>query len=329
MPTFSQINSPEYQAELRRQAEASLAATRDLAFNQIGLGEQGLAQQENTIKQQNALANQNLDLNQTDIQRQYDALGKQLIDEATKSRGYLTENFNNLGLLQSGLTASGLGDIQKTLVKGQTESEQDRASRLASIALQRAGLTTAMQSDLSNIGLQRAGLGLKRTEVQQGYAKDVTDYVNQLLQQQYDTETKRIAAEQAAADRAAKNSNPFAGITGGNALKTTPQAQNIPQMIGNIPLSELQADAIPNGNRIDFNTSRGILSREQMADFLSGNAIVGMDTTDSRGRSTQKWKEIYGQILNNFKETGTPQPQKTIQSYIPIPGMKTNTVRGF
>jgi hypothetical protein len=327
MPTFSQINSPEYQAELRRQAEASLAATRDLAFNQIGLGEQGLAQQENTIKQQNALANQNLDLNQTDIQRQYDALGKQLIDEATKSRGYLTENFNNLGLLQSGLTASGLGDIQKTLVKGQTESEQDRASRLASIALQRAGLTTAMQSDLSNLGLQRAGLGLKRTEVQQGYAKDVTDYVNQLLQQQYDTETKRIAAEQAAADRAAKNSNPFAGI--GNALNPTPQEQNTPQMIGSVPLSDLQNDVIINGNNISFATSAGYLTREQMADFLSGNPIVGIQTEDNRGRGTQKWKEIYGQILNNFKETGTPQPQKTIQSYIPIPGMKTNTVRGF
>lgn len=194
MPTLAQIGSPEYQAELRRQAEASLAATRDLALNQIGLGEQGLAQQENTIKQQNALANQNLDLNQTDIQRQYDALGKQLQDEAVKSRGYLTENFNNLGLLQSGLTAAGLGDIQKTLVKGQTESEQDRASRLASIALQRAGLTTAMQSDLSNIGLQRAGLGLKRTEVQQGYSKDVSDYVNQLLQQQYATEQARLDA---------------------------------------------------------------------------------------------------------------------------------------
>ena len=47
MPTLAEIGSPEYQAQLRRDAEASLAATRDLALNQVGLGEQGLTQQEN------------------------------------------------------------------------------------------------------------------------------------------------------------------------------------------------------------------------------------------------------------------------------------------
>lgn len=206
MATLAQISDPAYQAQLRKQAEEQLAATRDLALNQVGLGEQGITQQENTLKQQNALALQGLGQNETDIQRQYDALGKQLIDEATKSRGYLTENFNNLGLLQSGLTASGLGDIQKNLYKGQTETEQDRASRLADIALQRAGLSTSLEGNLANLGLQKASLGLKRTEVQQGYQKDVADYVNQLLQQQYATEQARIAAEQAAANRAAASS---------------------------------------------------------------------------------------------------------------------------
>jgi hypothetical protein len=144
--TLEQINSPDYLKQLRAQAETQLAPTRDLALNQIQLEEQGLGNQEKTIN------------------RGADTLAEELRKGAETSNKSLTENFNNLGLLQSGLTAAGLGDIQVNLNKGIKETEQDRADRLADIAL------------------QRAGLGIKRTQVQQSYGTSIDDLVKQLLQ---------------------------------------------------------------------------------------------------------------------------------------------------
>lgn len=93
---------------------------------------------------------QGLDQNALDINQNYDTLGKTLQDQANKSNLSLQERQNQLGLLQSGLTASGLGDIQKNLNTSTTQNEQQRASRLANIALQRAGLTTKYNQDIQS-----------------------------------------------------------------------------------------------------------------------------------------------------------------------------------
>jgi hypothetical protein len=111
----------------RKRARSVYGPGLDFAMNQFDLESQGLRQ------------------NEFDINRNYDNLGRTLAEQAQKSRSTLTENFNNLGLLQSGMTASGLGDVESTLARGTKETEQERASRLASIALERAGLGVARQ----------------------------------------------------------------------------------------------------------------------------------------------------------------------------------------
>jgi len=104
-----------------------------------------------------------LDQNAADVNRQYDTLGQQLVDAANQARGSLTESANNYGLLSSGLTAAGLGKISSDLSKNQGNAAQDRASQLASIALQRAGLAT------------------QEASVKQQTSQSINDYVNQLL----------------------------------------------------------------------------------------------------------------------------------------------------
>lgn len=127
------INSPEYLQRVQQQATNRYKPQYDL-------GLQGLSQQE------------------TDIARDFDRLGTTLKEQASKSSQGLQERYNQLGLLQSGLTAAGLGDIQKNLNQKLGESEQDRASRLASLALQRAGLTTQYTQNVGDAVSQMLGV---------------------------------------------------------------------------------------------------------------------------------------------------------------------------
>jgi DNA primase len=152
MPTLEEINSPEYQARIRKQAEEQLAPSRDLTLNEIGLGEQQLTQ------------------DTTDINRNYDSLTQSLREQAERSRKQTISDQSNLGLLRGSGTEAILGDIEKTLYKKSTETEQDRASKLA------------------NIALQRSGLGIKKAEVQQQYNASVSDLVNQILNRDIETE---------------------------------------------------------------------------------------------------------------------------------------------
>ena len=94
-----------------------------------------------TTLQQLKLNNLQLDNNENQINQNYDTVGANLVDQAGKSTNSLKENQNNLGLLSSGMTAAGLGDIQVNLGKNQALNEQDKANKLADIALQRAGIT--------------------------------------------------------------------------------------------------------------------------------------------------------------------------------------------
>lgn len=166
MATLSEINSPAYLTKIRKQAEARLAPTRDIALKQIGLEEVGVGQLETQAKREAA--------NLTRI----------LEENAKNASGGLQERYNELGLLQSGMTAAGLGDIQKDLFRGKKETEQDKASRLAALAL------------------QRSGIGLKRAETQQNYLGGVNDIVRQLIETARQDAMAREAASRARASAA-------------------------------------------------------------------------------------------------------------------------------
>lgn len=103
------------------------------------------------------LGNQQLSQNALDVNQSSDQLAKTLQDQARSSRGSLLEDQNNLGLLQSGLTSSGLGKIQTDLNTNVTNNEQQRASKLANIAIQRAGLGQTFQSNIGNLVNQLLG----------------------------------------------------------------------------------------------------------------------------------------------------------------------------
>lgn len=73
-------------------------------------------------------------------------------ENALKAEGSLTENFNNLGLLQSGRTAAGLGDIEKT-----TTGDLNRAAINRTLADAQATLESF------NFGNTLAGQKTQRT----------------------------------------------------------------------------------------------------------------------------------------------------------------------
>lgn len=149
----------------KQQAASIYDPQRDLALN--------------AIDQSNA----GLNINQTDIGRQYDTLGQTLKDQANQSNNYLDSRSAQLGMLRDGSQAVGMGDIQKKLNTNLGNAEQDRASRLAQLALQRAGLTT------------------QRAQVQGTYTNSLNDYVAKLL----DNEQQRRDAAEAAAEAKRKS----------------------------------------------------------------------------------------------------------------------------
>lgn len=192
MASLEEIGSQAYQEELKRQAEAQLAPTRDLGYQALDLNLQDIGQQE------------------ANVTRQAENLAQTLREQAVRSTKGMEERFNELGLLQSGLTAAGLGDIQKTLGKGLTESEQDKAASLA------------------NLALQRAGIGIKRQQVQQQYLTDVNSLVNQLIETARQAEIQRLSDIAAAKKASSGTSNPFAGLFN-TAQPQTAQAKPLDQ----------------------------------------------------------------------------------------------------
>lgn len=225
----SVLEDQDYVNKIKQQAASIYDPQRDLALNKID--------------QSNAA----LDINQTDIGRQYDTLGKNLRDQASKSSQALEERRNQLGLLQSGGTAAGLGDIQKNLNTNLANAEQDKASRLAQLALQRAGLTT------------------QRAQVQGQYTQGLNDYVNKLLdteQQRRNDEEKYNQqlqlAQQKAAISASKSSSKTSSTyknTSGKAFSFTPAvSNNLKKIFDSVPSdnpNETSADMYMSDNEIN------------------------------------------------------------------------------
>jgi hypothetical protein len=157
---------------------------------------------------------------------------------------------------------------------------------------------------------------------QQRYEEQVRREQQQFeIDQQNKLKAARIAASAGGGDSLA------ASIAQVLANKTQPTIapQTVP-MIGNIPLSDLQNDVIyGRGGQVSFNTDAGMLTREQLVDYLTNN------TNGEQGRQTQGWQSVYKQVMDNFKEkrTSPQQTEKSISSFISIPGQKSTNLRGF
>jgi len=231
---------------------------------------------------------------------------KAISQNQKRQEGGLLEQQNNLGLLRSGLTAAGLGDIAKTTTENIGRANQDLANTLARLALQRSGVRERYGAQAQDISSQL------RNAATSGYREDSAAKLRAALeQQQMELEKRRLdlAEKELRAKSSGSGSgstNPFESIV----RAMTQQQQAAPQapMIGNLPLSEIQNDVVygPDGS-VTFVTDQGNLTREQLADILSGNQM-----NNDMGRRTQGWQSIYGEILKNFTEKRSVlQPQKT------------------
>jgi hypothetical protein len=292
MPTLDEINSAAYQEQLRRQAEQQLAPTRDIALSSLDINEQEIARQEAEARRQNDLANLGLNQQETTLKRQSDTLAQTLQEQAQKSGQSLQERFNQLGLLQSGMTAAGLGDVQKTLAKGVAENEADKASRLAQLALERAGLTGTLTSSLANYGLQRQTVGLKRQEAQQNYAGGINELVSQLVEGARQSELQRIDAQQKAASAKAAAANPFAGLLGGTT--TAPKAQ---------PAQTAQPTTVPLNEYFKslFDQGQYVQGTEEFADALSKATTIGGAANPYLGMTKDQILEVAYQVRKPYE----------------------------
>lgn len=75
--------------------------------------------------------------------------------ESTRASGALTSKQSQLGLLRSGGTAAGLGEIQRRTAEQTGRSLRQKAEKLAELALQRTGLTEQTRLGKEQLGIAR------------------------------------------------------------------------------------------------------------------------------------------------------------------------------
>jgi len=274
----SVLEDQNYINKIKQQAASIYDPQRDLALN--------------AIDQQNA----GLDINQNDITRQYDTLGQNLRDQASKSSQALEERRNQLGLLQSGGTAAGLGDIQKNLNTNLANAEQDKASRLAQLALQRAGLTT------------------QRAQIQSTYTQSLNDYVNKLLdseQQRRNDEEKynqqlQLAQQKAYAKSSSSTSNSYSNTvktSSGKTFKITPTVTNNVSKI---------LQAVPSDNKDATGNNDNYFSQNELNQGVQRvMATYGIDQNTAE-QLVQQSIDANGYVVLNDWNSYSPQEQQAI-----------------
>jgi len=274
----SVLEDQNYINKIKQQAASIYDPQRDLALN--------------AIDQQNA----GLDINQNDITRQYDTLGQNLKDQALKSNQALEERRNQLGLLQSGGTAAGLGDIQKNLNTNLANAEQDKASRLAQLALQRAGLTT------------------QRAQIQSTYTQSLNDYVNKLLdseQQRRNDEEKynqqlQLAQQKAYAKSSSSTSNSYSNTvktSSGKTFKITPTVTNNVSKI---------LQAVPSDNKDATGNNDNYFSQNELNQGVQRvMATYGIDQNTAE-QLVQQSIDANGYVVLNDWNSYSPQEQQAI-----------------
>jgi hypothetical protein len=273
------------------------------------------------------------DQNETDINRNYDRLSQTLQEQADATRRAFEERQNQLGLLTSGGTAAGLGKISSDLVRSQTESAQDKASRLASLAIQRAGLKT-QETALRNTTSQsindmvaklltgsRQDVAASKKALEEQNALSTLDLGDRIVMID---KNGNIVKEYAKRSLSGGGSNPFAGLNLGGDQNVPSATTTESPKIGNFPISDLMQNQVQGRNEFIVDGVDHPLTREELADIVSGNQLRNAD-----GRKTKLWNTVYGQIINAFPDVAAATPKNTIASFIPIPGQKTTKLRGF
>lgn len=178
----SVMNSPERQQYVQNTAQNQLKPTLDLS-------EQSINDQKSALQQQNDLGMQNLTNQESKVIQNYDTVGQNLINQAKTANNQFQSDQNKLGLLQGSGTSYGMGDIQTNLTKNQTLNEQDKANQLADLAIQRAGLTSTLNSGLKNLDLQGV-------QAQNTYGQSLNDLVSKLISGSRDTYNSLLTQEQ-------------------------------------------------------------------------------------------------------------------------------------
>ncbi len=126
-----------------------LVADRDAALQKLTMLNQQLQGQDQAVQAQVPGINQN-----------YDTLGNNLKTAAQSATQTLEERANQLGLLQSGLTAAGEGKIQSDLSQNTAQNESARAAALAKVALDRAGIAVNESLNTAEAGRLETKFGL-------------------------------------------------------------------------------------------------------------------------------------------------------------------------
>jgi hypothetical protein len=311
--------NPEYAAIIQNSPNADAAINQILGSNTFAQEALGTASKRFEPSQQLEIAG--IDQSQLETRQGTQDLIKSIAENQAKQNTGMLERQNQLGLLQSGLTAAGLGDIAKTSTESTVRANTDLANTLARLALQRSGVKEKYAGQTQDLASQL------RNSATKGYSEDYSARLQAALQEQQnqmELEKARLALQTSRNNAASSSYNPFAGINLGTTPVATPTAPAVPS-IGAMPIDQIKnnvkgTDIIATFNKNGQAVTEAV-SREALADILSGNGY-----NNTAARNTAAWNNIYSQILQAVPDIKA-DPTK-ISSLIQIPGQKTKP-RGF
>ena len=155
-PTAQRLASGQNETDLIREL---------LGSQERGLYTQGVANQRTTpayniglqdLTQNKALGLANIGQQQTELGNYYSDLMQGLERTQTQQQGRLLSNQSQLGLLRSGGTSTGMNEIGRQTTQATGQAMQDKANKLATLALQKTGLENIYASGVQRLDLARS-----------------------------------------------------------------------------------------------------------------------------------------------------------------------------
>jgi hypothetical protein len=133
---------------------------------------------------------------QKGIADEFAGVKEELELQGSRSQSSMEERMNQLGLLQSGSTAAGIGDIKKETLKGIQRADIQRAIKDADLVLQQAGFESDIQSNIAQEASRRYGEGFDQAERDLGtiLQRDEFEFSKELQKRGFDlTKVKNIS----------------------------------------------------------------------------------------------------------------------------------------
>lgn len=169
-----------------------------------------------------------------DIASTYADVETRLKEGAVGQQSGMEEDFNRLGLLQSGKTAAGIGKIRTNLSKDISSAAIKRAIDEADLALEQAGFETdlAKQTEAEATGYADKLLGQRQTELglRSGSLQARLDTLMKLAQLEEQRAARGAAAGSNAALAALANKISGGGAKSGGAVPAIPEGGNVTNM---------------------------------------------------------------------------------------------------